>query len=109
MSRSEAHARIEVKAPLGTAITLADGGFRTVAQTTTTLEKDFPGGVYLLKPLVYDLAELLLGHSRHRHFLGAPLDGPMASEELNDAVTHADDHYRCVHSLVGERLDRVCK
>jgi hypothetical protein len=50
MSRSDGlpSSRIEVAAPLGTAITVNDGGFSTVAQATTRLARDLPDGVYTL-------------------------------------------------------------
>ncbi len=58
MSRSDAlpPARIEVVAPLGTAITVSDSGFATVAQATTRLGRDLPDGVYTLTLSEADVA-----------------------------------------------------
>lgn len=88
MSRSEGlpTARIEVAAPLGTAITVSDGGFATVAHATTRLGKDLPDGVYTLTLSEGEIARQWIVRLRAGKVWRYPGDVP--SSELGEGTPH---------------------
>lgn len=90
MSQSEPlpTARIEVEAHLGTAITLADGGFATLERTTTRLGTDLPDGVYSLTLSEGDLARQWIVRLHAGQTWRYPEDVP--ADELGKEGTPAD-------------------